>query len=111
MKLTSLQQLPIEAVSHNPAIKKQVMLRAGDLAHLTNFAQARFAPGQVATAHAHKDMGEVFFVIAGSGQICVNGERYHLTVGSCIAIAPNEVHEITNDGSKELILLYFGIQI
>ncbi len=111
MKLTALSQLPIEAVSHNPAIKKQVMLRAGDLPHLTNFAQSRFTPGQVATAHAHQDMSEVFFVTAGSGRICVDGENHRLAVGSCIAIAPNEVHEITNDGDEDLILLYFGIQV
>ncbi|MEL7333376.1 MAG: cupin domain-containing protein, partial [Cyanobacteria bacterium J06560_2] len=53
MKITSLNELPIESVSHNAAIKKQVMLRMGDLPHLTNFSQARFQPGQVAQAHAH----------------------------------------------------------
>jgi quercetin dioxygenase-like cupin family protein len=110
MKLTSLKHLPIEPVSHNPAIKKQVMLRQGDLPRLTNFAQSRFAPGQIAFAHAHDDMSEVFFVTAGSGNICVNGESYRLEVGSCIAIAPNEIHEITNDGNQELVLTYFGIQ-
>jgi hypothetical protein len=69
MKLTSLNQLPIAYVSHNPEIQKQVMLRSGDLPHLTNFSQARFAPGQISS-----------------------------------------VHEIINDGDRELILTYFGIQ-
>lgn len=40
MKLTSLNELSIERVSHNPEIQKQVMLRSGDLPHLTNFSQA-----------------------------------------------------------------------
>jgi quercetin dioxygenase-like cupin family protein len=110
MKLTSLTQLPIEQVSHNVEIAKQVMLRNGDLPHLTNFSQARFAPGQISSAHAHSDMSEVFFVSAGTANICVNGENYRLNVGSCIAIAPHEVHEITNDGDADLVLTYFGIQ-
>jgi quercetin dioxygenase-like cupin family protein len=110
MKLTSLNQLPIAQVSHNPEIQKQVMLRSGDLPHLTNFSQARFAPGQISSAHAHSDMSEVFFVSSGTANICVNGENYRLNVGSCIVIAPHEVHEITNDGDEDLVLTYFGIQ-
>lgn len=47
-----MKNLPEESVSHNPEIKKKVMLRYGDLPHLTNFSQARFAPGQTAPARA-----------------------------------------------------------
>ena len=60
MKITNLQNLPLQAVSHNPEIKKKVMLSKGDLPHLTNFSQASFAPGQIAKAHSHQDMSEVF---------------------------------------------------
>ncbi|WP_242060086.1 cupin domain-containing protein [Oscillatoria sp. FACHB-1407] len=73
MKLISLENLPTEQVSHNPAIHKKVMLRSHDLPHLTNFSQAYFAPGQVASAHAHHDMCEVFFVESGTGIIRIDG--------------------------------------
>ena len=73
MKYTALDRIPDEGVSHNPEIRKQVMLRGGDLPHLTNFSRSRFAPGQAAIPHSHADMVEVFFVesgaVAGSGQI------------------------------------------
>ncbi len=59
MITTSLNELPEQPVSHNPEIKKKVMLKLGDLPHLTNFSQARFAPGQSAPAHAHQDMSEL----------------------------------------------------
>ncbi|GAA6623215.1 hypothetical protein NUACC26_090400 [Scytonema sp. NUACC26] len=72
MIFTSLNDLPEEPVSHNPEIKKKVMLRLGDLPHLTNFSQSRFAPGQTSPAHAHYDMCEVFFVESGSGFIRVS---------------------------------------
>jgi quercetin dioxygenase-like cupin family protein len=110
MKLVSLAELPIEAVSHNPAIQKQVMLRMGDLPHLTNFSQARFAPGQVAAGHAHDDMHEVFFVTSGEGAIAINNILYPLTPGVCIAVAPGEIHEVTNTGTQELVLTYFGVR-
>jgi len=110
MKITALDQLPIESVSHNPAIKKQVMLRMGDLPHVTNFSQARFQPGQVAEAHAHTDMHEVFFVESGEGEIEIDNTTYPLIPGTCIAVAPYESHEVTNTSTEELVLTYFGIQ-
>lgn len=111
MKWAALSQIAEESVSHNPAINKKVMLRLGDLPHLTNFSQARFAPGQIATAHAHADMCEVFFVEAGTGVICVNQQDYPLTVGVCIAVEPGEVHEVANTGNTELVLTYFGLRV
>jgi quercetin dioxygenase-like cupin family protein len=111
MKLTSLTNLPEESVSHNPAIKKKVMLRLGDLPHLTNFSQARFAPGQVAQAHAHRDMCEVFLVESGEGTIQINGQAYPLQPGTCIAVEPHEEHEVRNTGATELVLTYFGLRV
>lgn len=111
MKRVDLHELPTEQVSHNPEIGKKVMLRRGDLPHLTNFSQARFAPGQTATAHAHDNMCEVFFVESGSGQMQVDHETLTLTPGVCIAIQPGEVHEVKNTGSTELVLTYFGLLV
>ncbi|MGD1895895.1 MAG: cupin domain-containing protein [Phormidesmis sp.] len=110
MKVTALSQLPIESVSHNAAIKKQVMLRMGELPHLTNFSQARFQPGQVAAGHAHEDMHEVFFVEAGEGAIAIDGKTHALTPGVCVAVAPYETHEVSNTGDEELVLTYFGLR-
>ncbi|MBO0350191.1 cupin domain-containing protein [Phormidium pseudopriestleyi FRX01] len=111
MKITALTHLTSESVSHNPAIQKKVMLKAGELPHLTNFSQAKFAPGQVAAAHAHGDMCEVFFVSQGSGLIRVNGTDYPIESGTCIAIEPGEVHEVVNNSSQDLILTYFGLKV
>jgi quercetin dioxygenase-like cupin family protein len=111
MHYTSLSDLPDEAVSHNPAIQKKVMLRSHVLPHLTNFSQARFAPGQTAPGHAHADMNEVFFVESGMGTIHIDGRAYELRPGVCVAVEIGEVHEITNTGSVELVLIYFGVTI
>jgi quercetin dioxygenase-like cupin family protein len=111
MKRAALNEILEESVSHNPSIKKKVMLRLGDLPHLTNFSQARFAPGQVAPAHAHQDMCEVFFVEAGTGVIQIDGEAHLLEAGVCIAVEVGEVHEVRNNGNEELVLTYFGLRI
>jgi quercetin dioxygenase-like cupin family protein len=109
MKTLSLSAIPMEGVSHDPGIRKQVMLKKGELPHLTQFAQARFAPGQVARAHAHADMYEVFFVESGVGRMTVDGRAHRLEAGSCVAVEPGEVHELENVGSTELVVTYFGL--
>ena len=110
MKIRSLSATATEGVSHNPGIAKRVLLRNSELPHLTQFAQARFAPGQVAAAHAHADMFEVFFVESGVGRMTVDGRAHHLQAGSCVAVEPGEVHELENVGRTELVVTYFGLQ-
>ena len=109
MKITNLKNLPIQQVSHNPEIVKKVMLDSQDIPHLTNFSQATFAPGQIASAHSHPDMFEVFFVSAGIGIMRIENKEYNLTPGVCIAIATGETHEVINTGTDNLVLTYFGI--
>lgn len=109
MKISTLSELAEEPVSHNPEIKKKVMLRKGNLPHITNFSQAVFAPGQTAVPHSHPDMAEVFLVESGSGSIIVDGAAYPLEPGTCVTIEPKEQHELRNTGDTPLVLTYFGV--
>ena len=110
MRIVSLDALPVEGVSHDPAIRKQVLLRRGEVPHLTAFSRAVFTPGQAVTPHAHADMHEVFFVASGAGEIRVDGAAHALAAGTCVAVAPGETHEIACTGAEELVLLYFGVE-
>lgn len=111
MKVTFLNDLPSEGVSHNPAIQKKVMLRPGELPNLVYFSRAQFPPGECAGAHAHQDMCEVFFVESGLGTIRIDGTDYPLQKGTCAVVEPGEVHEVINTGSTELILTYFALKV
>ena len=66
-------------------------------------------PGQVAGAHSHQDMWEVFLVQAGEGVMRINERDYPLVKGNCLVVEPGEVHEVINIGSGDLILTYFGV--
>ncbi|RIL06954.1 MAG: cupin domain-containing protein [Proteobacteria bacterium] len=110
MKRVALAELALERVVHNPEIAKRVLLRAGDVPHLVQLAQARLAPGQIAPGHAHADMWEIFFAQEGEGALAVDGAVHALPAGACIAVAPGEVHELRNPGARELVVLYLGIK-
>ena len=105
-----IHQLAWEDLSHNPKIKKRVFLRNGDVAHVTQFAQSRFEPGQSAPSHSHVDMVEVFLVTSGTATAVVDGKTVVLPPGSCLVLHPGEEHELRNDYDDDLVLTYFGIR-
>lgn len=110
MILTPASDLSWSDVSHNPAVQKQVFLRNGEVPHLTQFARSVFQPGQVAPGHSHDDMWEVFQVVSGVLTAEVDGVVHTLGAGSIITLQPGERHELSNQGTEELHLTYFGIQ-
>ncbi len=110
MKRVLLADVPEEGVSHDPEIRKRVMLRRGDVPRLLTFARATFLPGQSVRAHTHGNMSEVFFVERGEGLMRVGGSEQALAPGVCVAVVPGEEHEVVNNGADELVLLYFGVE-
>lgn len=111
MKYVDLSKTPISNVSHNPEIKKQVMLNPGDIPNLVYFSQARFKPGHIAAGHSHQDMSEVFFVEQGSGTMRINNQPHPLHPGVCVAVHPGDIHEVTNTGQEDLLLTYFAVKM
>eukprot|EP00741_Cyanophora_paradoxa_P007800 tig00001214_g7546.t1 len=108
--VVNLEDLPTEVVSHGDGIPKKTLIRNGVVPHLTNYARSRLQPGQVAKEHVHKDMHEVFFCVAGAGEISVDGVAIELRPGTCVTVKPLERHEVRNTHpSEELVLQYFGI--
>ena len=109
MQYINLDNLETKTVSHNKNIEKKVILDRGAVPNLTNFSQAIFKPKQVAYAHSHSDMWEVFYVESGSGLMIVNEQEYQLQKGVCVMVEPNDRHEIINNSDDDLVLNYFGV--
>ena len=111
MKLIRLNEVPEKGVSHNPAIRKRVLVENKVIPRVTNYARAVFPPGEKAARHVHDDMAEVFTVESGSGEICINDVAYVFGVGTTVVVEPGEVHEITNTGKTAMVVTYFGIAV
>lgn len=109
MKITKLNELPELPVSHDPQLKKKLLIANGVIPHLTGFSQAVIPQNGTVTSHHHEDMTEVFFVSGGEGIVTVNAIQYPLTEGTCIVVEPKEEHSLKNTGSNNLILTYFGL--
>jgi mannose-6-phosphate isomerase-like protein (cupin superfamily) len=111
VKIRDLNQLPDQAVSHNPAVKKRVLLRCGELGPLTQLARSSFPPGETVSEHSHADMAEVFLVIRGEGTITVDEALHPLRSGVCVVVEPGEQHTLTNSGSEPLVITTIGLRV
>lgn len=111
MKLIKLEDIPQVSISHDPNIKKKVILEKGYIPQLMTFAQATFQPGQSVEEHKHDTMFEVFFIQSGKADFVVSGKKVVVKKGDVISIEPEELHSQSNPYEKPVTWLYFGIAI
>jgi len=109
MKLLKLDELPEVGISHNPDIKKKVILDKGYIPRLMTFGQATIKPGQSVEEHKHDTMYEVFYIQSGTADFIVNGEKIVVREGEVISLEPHELHSQNNPYPKSVTWLYFGI--
>jgi len=108
MKPGSINNAPEEPVSHNPAAKKRVWFRKGELPPFTQIARVIIPPGEVLATHAHADMHELFIILEGTAYMVVDGASHQLVPGDAIALCPGETHELANREIKPATLLVAG---
>ena len=109
-KVVSLSSLVERGVSHNAEVKKRTILKEGDVPNLVFLSRSVFKPGHNAPGHSHTDMDEVFFVAHGEGTFVIDGTTHILGAGDTAHMAPGEVHDITNKGTEDLVLVYFAVR-
>ena len=63
-------------------------------AHQT-LAEATLARGQQTQRHYHADSEELYYLLAGEGEMEIDGERSAVRPGDAILIPPGAWHQIT----------------
>ena len=109
MKITNIKNLPELGVTHNPEIKKKVLIGSNVIPQLMMFGEAVFTPGQSVDKHVHKSMYEVFYITSGKAMFHIKGKEFEVGVGDCITIEQGEEHFQYNPFKEDVRWLYFGI--
>jgi len=105
-----ISEIPAAPVSHDPGIRKQVLVSSGVIPHLQQLAVVSLEPGQRTTSHVHHDMDEVFLVQSGSGIIEYQDEEQAINTGHCLHVPAGCSHAFRCDGPVAMVLLYFGVE-
>jgi mannose-6-phosphate isomerase-like protein (cupin superfamily) len=62
-----------------------------------SLAEASLEPGQATERHYHAESEEIYFVVEGSGEMELDGERRRVGVGDAVLIPPGARHQIRAD--------------
>jgi mannose-6-phosphate isomerase-like protein (cupin superfamily) len=109
MKIVTLKALPETGVSHNPAIKRKILIGNSEIPQLMMFAKAVLKPGQFIESHAHETMYEIFYICSGRAIFTIDGKEIEVKEGDCITVEPKEKHSVNNPFDSDAAWLYFGV--
>ena len=62
-----------------------------------SLAEATLAAGQATERHYHAESEEIYYVVEGSGEMELDGERRPVAVGDAVLIPPGARHQIRAD--------------
>jgi mannose-6-phosphate isomerase-like protein (cupin superfamily) len=54
----------------------------------------------------NQEQEEVYFIIEGSGEMCLGAERTAVETGQAVYIPPTVFHQLTNTGDRPMRMLY-----
>jgi mannose-6-phosphate isomerase-like protein (cupin superfamily) len=54
----------------------------------------------------NQEQEEIYFVVEGSGEMCLGGEKSTLSSGQAVYIPPRVFHQLTNTGAGPLRMIY-----
>ncbi len=109
MKLFSLKKTPYEPVSHDPLLKKKVLVK-NILPLISTISHIMLKPGNIVTEHTHYNFFEVFYCISGKSIFSVKGKRISVEKGDLLFVEPHEPHAII-EVLKKTELLYLHIPV
>jgi mannose-6-phosphate isomerase-like protein (cupin superfamily) len=70
-----------------------------------SLAEARLPPGAATTPHFHRKTEEIYYILVGRGKMTIGDEVRSVVPGDAVAIPPEAVHQIVNDGANPLVFL------
>jgi mannose-6-phosphate isomerase-like protein (cupin superfamily) len=108
MKKISLNDISTEPVSHDPGLKKKILIRGISL-YLKSISHIVLKPGDNVTEHSHSDFLEAFYCIRGSAIFRIEGKSVAVKTGIFLFIDVGEKHSIP-EVIEETELLYFHLK-
>jgi mannose-6-phosphate isomerase-like protein (cupin superfamily) len=97
---------PVELVEERGGISWKTLVSADQTRSETlTFGIARLPPRERLREHHHAQ-AELYFVLAGSGEVIIDGEVRSVGPGTCVFIPGQARHSCANSGHRELRFAY-----
>lgn len=92
-------------VTKDGSLVRELMHPAKHACRAQSLAEALVEPGAVTALHLHRVTEELYFILAGSGEMTLGGQVFAVSAGDTVCIAPGTAHRIRNTGSGRLRIL------
>jgi quercetin dioxygenase-like cupin family protein len=91
--------LPPSAI---PGIAHRTLARHGDILDAMSVWKQTMAPGGATPPHRH-DCDEVVVVLAGTGNLLIDGETLPFRAGDTLVLPAGRDHQIVNTGDADVV--------
>ena len=108
MKIVNLRDARVLRTPHGSEIRPLVDRTTSEITRCS-VAEERLPPGRAVTPHFHLETEEVYYVLEGTGEMTIGGERAAVGPGDAIFIPRGERHSLRNTGDADMrIVLVCG---
>jgi mannose-6-phosphate isomerase-like protein (cupin superfamily) len=104
MEIRNLEDAPPFITKDGSEIRELLAYRNSGIRN-QSLAEARLPFGASTQEHYHARTEEIYFIIAGTGRMRIEGELAEVKAGDAIAIPPGRKHKLWNTGPGPLTLL------
>ncbi len=106
MIIADLQKIPGRTY---PARRRtQNLVGGASPVQATNFCMGlvTLEPGGGQVPWHNQEQEEIYFILDGSGEMCLGEERQFVSAGQAVSIPPRVFHQLTNTGSVPMKMIY-----
>lgn len=104
MDIRNIERVPSFITADGSEIRELLAYRNSTICN-QSLAEARLPVGAATTPHYHPEAEEIYYILAGEGEMTMEGEKRRVGVGDAIGIPPGTVHTIRNIGHVPLKFL------
>ncbi|MFZ4813666.1 MAG: cupin domain-containing protein [Phototrophicaceae bacterium] len=108
MHIKRSDDVPSFAQAHGEVVAELIGVKMGNTSR-HSLAQITLPFGKSSRPHYHPEAEESFYILAGHGQIVMNGETQPIHAGDSILIPAGVTHHILNDSSTREHLIFLAV--
>ncbi len=71
-----------------------------------SFGHVELEPNGGQVPWHNQDQEEIYFIVEGSGEMCLGDERRPVEAGQAVFIPPGVYHQLTNTGDDPMVMVY-----
>ncbi len=108
MKIVNVRSSSVIHTRHGSEIRPLIDRTTSGIRQCS-VAEELLPPGKAVTPHFHRDTEEVYYILAGTGEMSVDGESAPVGAGDAVYIPIGATHSLHNTGDAEMrIVLVCG---